>query len=123
MNRKNGSKIGFLGPFSFFGLFFSYFLGEAETDIFPFIFPISGWRPENPVLAACFLHVEIQIHSCFPNVQEDPDVSSKRAQPLQTPSEQSVTKGQSEDQTAFGGWNLTCATPVVMWRTPCRSKV
>ena len=29
---------------------FSFFLGEANTNIFPVFFPISGRRPENPVL-------------------------------------------------------------------------
>ena len=36
--------------FLFFGSFFAYFLGEAETNTC-LIFPISGQRPKNPFLA------------------------------------------------------------------------
>ena len=39
------------GLFSCFSANFSYFLGEAKTNIFPIFFLFRAGRPENPVLA------------------------------------------------------------------------
>ena len=52
MSRKPyfGAIFGFFF-FSIFSAIFYHFLGEAKANIFSLFFPISGRRPETPVLA------------------------------------------------------------------------